>query len=113
MKTLNELLSEIEKRASEATEGPWKLVSEYPRKSGEVWYEIDKLRQDDSYIHGDDAEFIAHSRTDVPALLAVIRKLIEQRRQWCIIGSTSISNVVQATQSMDEELAQILAGEKV
>ncbi len=35
-------------------------------------------------VHGDDAEFIAHARTDVPALVAALRAVLDMhaRRPW-------------------------------
>lgn len=68
-------LNEIEARANAATEGPWEAKSETPTMAGAVW----NLRitgkpgirmNVTEWQHGmENAEFIAHARTDVPWLL--------------------------------------------
>ena len=74
-------LNEIEARANAATKGPWHRYGTWP-------YEVYAPREPDGgpYIAsmtGDDghnesnAEFIAHARTDVPALVAALRAVQE------------------------------------
>lgn len=64
----NEELDEIEKRAAAATPGPWCCG-----------YDEDSLYSGEAYVarfeHGDDQVFVAHARTDVPALVAEVRRL--------------------------------------
>lgn len=86
-------LDEIETRANAATEGPW----EWDGESNEPWPAGDNsLRsvsgaKDDLVLYAwgydaygieaardADAEFIAHARTDVPALAAVARYALSQ-----------------------------------
>lgn len=74
-------LDEIENRANRATEGPWVWEATSPRMNGEQW----NLRISDKpgirmvvseYQHGpENAEFIAAARTDVPQLVAEVRRL--------------------------------------
>lgn len=91
-------LDAIQGREERATHGPWTIeYSERNHQSPAVlWmgrgeqlatdiYEIDELIED-------NAEFIAHARTDVPALIAEIRRL-----RWALDASyvTSIE-VIEA-----------------
>lgn len=66
-----EQLAEIEARANAATDGPWVLGSSgnVPDISyyGSGWAGVTK-----------DEKFIAHSRTDIPALIAEVRRLQEK-----------------------------------
>lgn len=75
-------LQEIETRCEAATPGPWKGI----RKTGYV-YAVDcvtakcgdssdkVLVQFNGERWGNDAEFIAHSRSDVPALIGEVKRL--------------------------------------
>lgn len=54
-------LDEIEARLSAATPGPWTRTQWEEEQPGVPW--------------DADAEFIAHAREDVPALIAVVRKV--------------------------------------
>ena len=70
-------LDEIEARANAATEGPWMGIR-YPdgflgRVIGGNGFGVAEDFPDDA-----DAEFIAHARTDVPALAAVARFALSQ-----------------------------------
>ena len=84
-------LDEIEARANAATEGPWEWEGE---AKGEWEIGANSLvpsrRPDDPVLYGygydasgievktpADAEFIAHARTDVPALVAALRAVLE------------------------------------
>jgi len=83
-------LDEIEARANAATPGPW----EWEGEAKAEWEEganslIPSRRPDDPVLYGygydasgievknpADAEFIAHARTDVPALLDALEKVL-------------------------------------
>ena len=85
-------LDEIEARANAATEGPW----EWEGEAKTEWEEganslVPSRRPDDPVLYGygydasgievkspADAEFIAHARTDVPALVSVARYALSQ-----------------------------------
>ena len=85
-------LNEIEARANAATDGPW----EWEGESDEAWTQGDYslIAQGDpgrevigsgghdaggvDVENPADAEFIAHARTDVPALVAVARFALSQ-----------------------------------
>lgn len=88
-------LNEIEARANAATEGPWEWEGE---AKGEWEIGANSLvpsrRPDDPVLYGygydasgievkspADAEFIAASRTDVPALVSVARYALSQHRK--------------------------------
>lgn len=88
-------LDEIEARANAATEGPWEWEGE---AKGEWEIGANSLvpsrRPDDPVLYGygydasgievkspADAEFIAHARTDVPALVSVARYALSQHNK--------------------------------
>lgn len=83
-----EWLDEIEARANAATEGPWTThVAEGERliRPGVLGaqippYPVARVRLDN--IGYCDAEFIAHARSDVPRLVAEVRRL------QAVIGAT-------------------------
>jgi len=69
-------LAEIEERANAATPGPWEW---YPADR-EIWSGPTEIVKsyDDAWqivIDDEDADFIAHSRQDVPELIAEVRRL--------------------------------------
>jgi hypothetical protein len=80
-----EQLTEIELRAAAATPGPWQVLSACPpgkhdRDKDEMW--VGTSDRVTIAILGEryttapaEAEFIAHARTDVPALVTEIRRL--------------------------------------
>jgi hypothetical protein len=97
----NDDLREIEARANAATPGPWLVERQY---SGDNWmigclvvgtdsgdgknYDVtittDHLHASE---YGDatariDAEFVAHARTNVPALIAEVRRLREELAEY-------------------------------
>lgn len=80
-------LAAIEARANAATPGPWKAIN-IPFRSGDNTYSFWEVYHDrdgvgDSggwYAVGDDyteitAQFVAATRTDIPALVAEVRRL--------------------------------------
>jgi hypothetical protein len=78
----------IRAREQAATEGPWRAITSGP-SGGDHWYVCDDGESialihasdgEDEDSREPDAQFIAHARTDVPALLnevARLRKVIE------------------------------------
>ena len=76
--TATDRLNEIEARANAATEGPW-IVAIYKNEckvetKRERWHVA-------SYASPEDAAFIAHARTDVPALVAALRAVLDLHRE--------------------------------
>jgi hypothetical protein len=76
-------LDEVEARANAATEGPWRALTS-GRRGGDHWHVTDSDQSialihasdgEDEDMREPDAEFIAHARTDVPALVAEVRRL--------------------------------------
>ena len=64
-------LDAIEARVNAATDGPWEA---YP--DGLVWTKVPRIGDPVSgSVLPEDAEFIAAARTDVPALVAEVRRL--------------------------------------
>ena len=95
MSDVRELLAGIEKRADAATPGPWDVsnANEGMYEYGPFWMitndEFHNPSGDEDApwlaveIHtGDkgDAEFIAHARTAVPALVAALRAVLDMHR---------------------------------
>lgn len=97
-------LEPIKARERAATKGPWKakktadgrcdgIVPDYHNHAGEDCYDYarddfkmcpatDEIVTTDSGVYGPswpDAEFIAHARTDIPALIAEIERLRAQQ----------------------------------
>ena len=87
--TTADRLNEIEARANAATDGPWATVAEDGAILSLVLTdENDGLFYGDSGYDapittetGDDAEFIAHARTDVPDLVAALRAVLDLHRE--------------------------------
>ena len=70
--TAADRLDEIEARADKAADGPW--------EKDERWCQI-KQRESGAEVvvcfDDADSEFIAHARTDVPALVAALRSVLD------------------------------------
>jgi hypothetical protein len=85
---MTDRIAEIEVRVKAATEGPWEYGK---RPDGSVWLSTGNPERGQHY-QGDwegfdaDAAFIAHARTDVPYLLAEVKRLREAlafyEREW-------------------------------
>ena len=75
-------LDQIEARADAATKGPWVCVLN--GDESEVTYANAPITWDDHggevFTEG-DAEFIAHARTDVPALVAALYEVLDQHQR--------------------------------
>ncbi len=85
----NDELRAIEARANAATAGPWKFIEPIPEVAGivgfvqngpEPWQTLGDNGEPGKMSHG-DAMFIAHARTDVPALVEEVRRLRELVRE--------------------------------
>ena len=80
--TAADRLAQIEARVEAATEGPWDAVQ--GATPGMVWVELRHRATicDFPYEQGsqEDAEFIAHARQDIPALLAAVREALGLHR---------------------------------
>jgi Ead/Ea22-like protein len=81
MKLTQEQLEAIRQRAENATPGPWETC-EISKLSHAKWFGVLGGESDDSLIdigvdtlNEADATFIAHARTDIPALLDYIAEL--------------------------------------
>lgn len=100
-------LQEIKDRADEATEGPWKAIKS-PVDIERIYIWAGDLTEI-ARIEGttDNTEFIASSRTDIPRLLAVIEKLIEQRDEWL---NTDYKGDEIHQADMNAEILDILEG---
>jgi hypothetical protein len=73
-------LDEIEKRAMRATPGPWSsFIEGRDHTSGSSFI---RTAGEDIELAGatvDDQDFIAHARTDIPTLVAEVRRLLNER----------------------------------
>ena len=73
-------LDEIEARANAATEGPWEAYPGYQTDFG-AWMSAAVDTAGGEYLvveaeRDKDADFIAHARTDVPALVEALRAVL-------------------------------------
>lgn len=126
--SLDSLLTEIEKRCEAATEGPLLAdKNEWPGNENLRYWVGDYNLENESpgdgiaaFIRQEDAELFAHARTDVPALLAVIRKLIDNSGSF-ILGRLLAEGIpydeagierAKRMEKLESELLRILKGEK-
>lgn len=79
--TLADRLAEIQARADNATDGPWEPDGQ------DSWTPAGRS---DFHLSISDAEFIAHARTDVPALIAALCAALDA-------GGTAVHQVVAGT----------------
>jgi hypothetical protein len=110
----------IRARAEAATEGPWEQRQNAPTMSGAVWH-LRRAGQPGvramvtEYQHGSaNAEFIAHARTDVPALCDALdeaRQEIERlRARWAVAWEYSdheLMSALRAEAERDRLAAQV------
>lgn len=79
--TAADRLAAIEARANAATEGPWDVASDadtYLKPTDVVGPGEPGERFIICEYAGQDAEFIAHARADVPALVAALRAVLDE-----------------------------------
>ena len=85
MHSPRDTLARIRKQADNATKGPW--VCTLNGDESEVTYANAPITWDDHggevFTEG-DAEFISHARTDVPALVAALKKVLELHQETTI-----------------------------
>lgn len=94
--TAADYLAQIEARAEAATEGPWDVASDadtYLKPTDVVGPGEPGERFIICEYAGQDAEFIAHARADVPALVAALRAVLDELDQWERVGHLSIEMV--------------------
>jgi len=66
----------IKKRCESATEGPWEVV-----RHGIGWFKIATKLGQDIHLLLKNAKFIAHARTDIPALLDALEAKAKRSRK--------------------------------
>lgn len=80
-----EWLAEIEQRAQQATKGPWEvdtgIFSPGPVRGINDVFDVGCGCCAAAELRMADATFIAHARTDVPNLMALVRQLVAERKQ--------------------------------
>ena len=101
-------LAEIKAREQDATPGPW--VSIFDLKgftvydmSGEKGKIIAKLRNTKHGNQRSDASFIAHSRTDIPALITEVERLNAE-----LIDYPHLERVLKGQQDQNARLRRII-----
>lgn len=100
MSDLTDRLDQIKARAGAATKGPWEVcafdsghsefemsVSVITASAGDRICDMDGLGRTLNEIDARDdgvadAEFIAHARTDVPALVAALRAVLDLKSEY-------------------------------
>jgi hypothetical protein len=108
-------LAAIEARVGAATEGPWECslvgidapVDEYVVQTEALADVVCRLNPAEEFIEGPtasplaDAEFIAHARTDVPALVARVRELEEHADHTsCVQAWTNLAARATAAEAV-------------
>lgn len=86
-----EQLAKIKARADAATEGPWvefcgDISQQIPHEETGVLDVYpgseDICTHEDGVLRVEDIDFIAHARTDIPALVAEVERLQEEVGRW-------------------------------
>lgn len=72
MKAITERLAEIEARTNAVPKGPWVIEGDYPQRVTNAEALVIAECFEGAQWSPSIAEFIAHARTDVPALLAAV-----------------------------------------
>lgn len=108
-------LAKIKDRAEAATPGPWfaRVAPEFVTEQGYASYGhgpvVHQTPRDQPIERAQrDALFIAAARTDVPALIAALRRAIEQRDYYM----SEYHSTRKQEEKCDHELAKILEGGK-
>lgn len=111
MSELSKVLDEIEARCNVATPGPWRAVHddnnyEHTVLTKSAFICETTYDQQSSSMKGtaykEDAEFIAHSRTDVERLVKALRVLtqccitIRENPDWLDNGARAHGNLIKA-----------------
>ena len=79
-------LKEIEERCKKATPGPWKMLP--PDPVNPCWYISKRQGEEEGFyiaciFNGEtDADFVTHSREDIPKLINRIKDLEAQIPEW-------------------------------
>lgn len=111
-------LDAIEKRANAASPGPWNFASYDHRECETLCVQFEDMDEPTPVLEGVDIgdnelyanwDFIAHARTDVPALIARVRELEEARCSFADASDRYIAEFV--TPLHDAARAVILAWE--
>lgn len=105
-------LKEIKERAEAATKGPWRhfhkrsvtIPHEYAGRIVEQDWET--FHKYEGYL--DDAEFIAHARTDIPRLVKALETAIQDLTSIKNISKDKCSNLAEACL---KDIDEILEGE--
>lgn len=79
----HEQIEAIRERAEKATEGPWNWDGDFTyTKRGMLEPLIWESEYKGIGVEETDADFIAHSREDIPALLAEVERLQKQNEEY-------------------------------
>lgn len=105
-------IAEIKAREKASTPGPWR----YSDVACEIWNEdgdtvVGGVDSEEVSISDTDTAFIAHARTDIPALLAEVERLnviAEQRYQLYDGALTTIATLKKALELATEETVETL-----
>jgi len=113
-------LEAIKQRAEKATEGPWKTTPLHqrgrPEPSGYLVTLPDAVSVDYPLLCKTNAEFIAASRTDVPALVAEVERLKKEVAEYKntlvrianVAGIYDPSQLIALAENGEETYADVL-----
>lgn len=112
MKSLDEILSEIEQRANAATPGPWRIG-----RVSETWDSADIDNNWGQTIaevtHRCDQPFIAAARTDVPRLVKALREALNECNDLLSgMVRSDLNHLEEYETEMHLKLVSILSGTK-
>lgn len=99
----DEQLDAMQASADQATPGPWEIIGGYQYVTG-VDVVIGAI--DEGCIRLRDAEFIAHARTDVPALVAEVRRL----RRWKAEALPILDGLQELGHALDLPIGERITG---
>lgn len=100
-------LQAIKERASKATPGPWKVEnSRYEGRFNAA--SVDENYDLPACLMGiEDAEFVAHARQDIPALIAELEQY-KELYQICEKGMFKANAMYKESNELNEQLEEIL-----
>ncbi len=105
-------LAQIEERAAKATPGPWEMEIDwrYEYYSTFSWAcgPETTAQDDDENQASSDADFIAHAREDIPALIAEVRRLTAENARLTDALALYQANERKAIEALEEITVDIL-----
>jgi hypothetical protein len=106
-------VQEVEAREKLCVPGPW-TFSPYPKLDARGSIESEDI-QVAAYVDADEAQFIAHARTDIPRLIAIVREQateIERMKEARVFVDEQAWNISEERDALRARVADLEASEK-